>query len=221
MSAPCPPLRSEILQAGQSPDARRWQGPDFDPPPPELPPVEAVPAPSPPAGPTVAELEAIEAQARDAGYLAGLEQGRKAAEAELQEHRQHIERLFNALARPLEAVDQQVEASLAELAMHIARQVVYRTIKEQPEHILETVSTALRALPLASREIRVHLHPEDAALLDQSPSPRPDMAWQIVPDPHLKRGDVEIDTEMSHLDARVESRLEGIQESVQAEPPQS
>lgn len=214
------PLRSEILTTVPPEDARRWQGPDFFPSAPPEPEAEAstLPqAPPVPAGPTVAELEAIEAQAREAGYQAGLAQAREAAAAELDQHRGHLERLFNALARPLESVDRQVEAAVAELALHVARQVVYRAIEERPEHLLDTIRAALAALPLGSRGIVLRLHPDDAELVARQPGGEAATdSWRIQPDPTLQRGDLLVDTEMSHVDARVETRLKQMKDTVQA-----
>ncbi|MHC1480544.1 flagellar assembly protein FliH [Frateuria aurantia] len=217
MSTPLPPTRAEILQHAATVEARRWQGPDFFPPDPAA--VNDEPAaPAPPAGPTVAELEAIEAQAREAGYKAGLEEGRQAAAAELAVQRQQLEQLFAAAARPLAVLDQQVEIELAELTLHIARQVVYRTIETRPEHILDTVRTSVAALPLASRDIKLRLHPDDAELLLHSSLNTTDQGWHIIPDPQLQRGDVEVDTEMSHVDARVETRLARMADTVLSSP---
>ncbi len=197
-------------------DALRWNSPDFSGPEPA--PAPAPSTPPPPPGPTVAELEAIEAQARDAGYQAGLEQGRQAAAAELDIQRGQLKQLLDALARPLDGLDQQVETELAELALHIARQVVYRTIELRPEHIAETVKTALASLPLASRQIKVRMTPEDAALLAADPAASEDRGWQVVGDASLQRGDVLVDAEMSHIDARVKIRLDRLAETVLASP---
>lgn len=210
-----PTTLAEIMQHRTGTDAQRWTGPDFFE---SATPDRKEPAapPPPPPGPTVAELEAIEAQARDAGYQAGLDQGRQAAAEELAEQRRQLEKVFSALARPLDSLDQQVETELAELALHIARQVVYRSIELNPEHITETVKTALASLPLASRHIKVRLQPDDAALLNADPDAADDRGWQVIADPALQRGDVLVDAEMSHLDARVETRLSRLAETVLA-----
>jgi flagellar assembly protein FliH len=63
-------------------------------------------------------------------------------------------------------------------------------------------------LPVTAREVRVHLNPEDAALvrsrLAEATSER---AWSITEDSILPRGGCRVTSENSTIDAQVEQRL--------------
>ena len=48
--------------------------------------------------------------------------------------------------------------------MALARQIVRRELKTDPTQIIGIIREAIGALPVAARDVRVHLHPEDAAV---------------------------------------------------------
>jgi flagellar assembly protein FliH len=63
-------------------------------------------------------------------------------------------------------------------------------------------------LPVAARDVRVHLHPEDAAIVAENLAPTmSDRAWTIVEDPVMARGGCQVTTLTSRIDARLETRL--------------
>ena len=63
-------------------------------------------------------------------------------------------------------------------------------------------------LPLAQRNIRVHLHPLDASVVRELlAQPQTDTAWTIIEDPVMARGGCRISTDTSQIDARLETRL--------------
>jgi len=118
-----------------------------------------------PPQPTVRELEALEQQARDEGRAAGLAEGRAAAAQELRERLAQLDAVYEAVARPLHAFDEQVAQELARLAMVVAGRVIAHELQLSPELVVRAVREAANALPAATRELRVHLHPQDLALL--------------------------------------------------------
>ena len=65
---------------------------------------------------------------------------------------------------------------------------------------------------VAAREVRVILHPEDAAVVRQNLAPtESERAWTIIEDPLLMaRGGCQITTATSRIDARLETRLAAI-----------
>jgi flagellar assembly protein FliH len=100
---------------------------------------------------------------------------------------------------------------LLTLAMTLARQIVRRELKTDPTQIIGIVREAIGALPVAAREVRVHLHPEDAAVVRQNLAPtESERAWQLVEDPVMARGGCQITTTSSRVDARLETRLGAI-----------
>lgn len=182
-------------------DFARWELPDVGDPLPSDP----APAADENAQPTVRDLEAIQQQARDEGRAAGLAEGRAQAQKELKERVARLESVYTAAAKPLLALDEQTAGELAQLAMIVARRVVASELHLMPELIANAVREAAKALPAATRELRVYLHPDDLALVRAMEIAERD--WQLVADPNLARGDCRLESERSRLDARVATRL--------------
>jgi len=199
-------MASTFFSREQLKDFRRWELPEVG----EPKPAEAAEAQA--ALPTVADLEGLEREARDAGYAAGLAEGRAAADAELREKLALLDGILYAAARPLEALDDATEQELARLALVIARRVVGHELKTSPALIVRTVREAALALPAATRNLRVYLHPDDLALLRELEAAEPH--WQLLPDPDMQRGDCLLESEISRLDAKVETRLAAIADAV-------
>ncbi|HQU15084.1 MAG: FliH/SctL family protein [Gammaproteobacteria bacterium] len=158
--------------------------------------------------PTVDGLERLQKQAYDEAFQRGHSEGLAAGSQETESRAARLEALMVALAQPFRELDEQVEQELVRLALAIARQLVRREIKTDPGQVVAVVREALAALPVASRNARLHLHPEDAKLvrevLSLSDGERP---WQVVEDPVLTRGGCRVITDTSQIDASLESRL--------------
>jgi flagellar assembly protein FliH len=184
----------------------------------ELPPVgepavrRAKEEPSSPL-PTIAELEAIERQAREEGFNAGLAEGRATARRELLSQTGRLEALYAAAARPLAELDDEVARELAWLATVVAERVLGAEISLAPEKIIDVVRQAVHILPASERHIRVVLHPDDAALVRDHRSGSEE-SWLIVEDRTLDRGDCRLESEHSRIDARLRSRLATVVDAV-------
>lgn len=189
----------------------RWELPVVGAPEPQH--VDDVQADDGPQRPTVAEIEAIERQAREEGFNAGLSEGRAMAKRELAAQVARIEALVAAMQRPFAELDHGVAADLAGLATVIAERVLGYEIATRQEKIVEVVRQAVDALPAATRQLKIYLHPADAALLREHRASL-DHDGTIVDDPALERGDVRLESEHSRLDARVRTRLAAVIDSV-------
>jgi flagellar assembly protein FliH len=148
---------------------------------------------------------------RQEGFEAGHQEGKEALEAEMRPYLEHLEQLLQMLARPLEWVDQEVEETLVTLALAIARQVIRRELKTDPTEIIAIIRDAIAVLPLAYREVRLYLHPEDAKLVRGAlPGLQPGTPWEILEDPLLTRGGCRLESNTSRIDATVENRLASV-----------
>ncbi len=162
-----------------------------------------------------ADLDRIQREAWESAFARGLEAGRAAALSEQRPHLLALEAgverfasILDLLSAPLAALDSVVEDELAALACAIARQVVRRELQSDPGQIIAAVRQAVSLLPSSAREVRVHLHPDDAALLrERLAEPHAERAWILVEDPVLERGGCRVSAEHSQVDARVEARL--------------
>ena len=179
---------------------------------------------------TASQLEEIQIQAHREGYQQGLQEGREAGLEELTQRVRCLEQMIQSLSAPFEALDETVEQQLAQLAMLVARQLVRRELKTDPEQVIGVVREALSALPVAACSVQLALHPDDAVMIRESLSLRegeqnielgpggessPDGGGiHIVDDPVQSRGGCRVITEVSQIDATVESRLNMVIASV-------
>ncbi|QOC21202.1 flagellar assembly protein FliH [Wenzhouxiangella sp. AB-CW3] len=154
------------------------------------------------------ELEELQKRAWEEAWARGEADGRKAGEKAVRAEAQKLTRIAKSMARPLDEVDQAVEEELASLALAIARQVIRRELRTEPEHVIAAVREALEALPSNSREVRVHLHPDDARLVREVlANPEGEIAWDIREDPVLERGSCRVSSNSARVDATLESRI--------------
>ncbi len=201
---------SKVIAAEELPDCERW----------ELPQVGSAGSAAARArveGPmTAAQLEALQKQAYEEGFAQGRADGLKAGEADTRTAVAQLAAVLDRLARPLEALDARVEEELVALAMSIARQMIRRELNTAPGEIVPVVREALAMLPAAAREVRVRLHPEDAALIRQAlrSGEEGEQAWRVIEDPVISRGGCRVETEQSRIDATLEKRLATLTASI-------
>ncbi|HEB93185.1 MAG TPA: flagellar assembly protein FliH [Gammaproteobacteria bacterium] len=190
----------------------------------ELPQVAELPATdieevSPSSLLTAEQLENIQAQAYkeawDEGFIKGREKGLAAGRAEIVQRAALLDGLAQALGQPFEALDAAVEQALVDLAVTLAQALVRRELRSDPGQVVAVVREALAALPVASRHVRVCLHPDDVAVVgealvarDAGGDARRD--WHLQEDPTLMRGDCRILSENSQIDATMEKRLAAV-----------
>src|ERR1700733_11688050 len=169
---------------------------------------------SPPASrkmATVGGLVDLQAEAHEEAFAQGLAEGRAAGRAEVRAQVERLSGMFYDLAKPFEVLDTEVERELLTLAMALARQIVRRELKTDPTQIIGIIREAIAALPVAAREVRVNLHPEDATVVREHLAPtESERAWAIIEDPVMARGGCQITSATSRVDARLETRLGSI-----------
>src|SRR5690242_2327476 len=148
------------------------------------------------------------------GYEAGMTRARAETSARLAALEERVKRLdaaLHLLARPLEQLDADIESELAQLALAIGKQLARRELRIEPAQVIAILRESLALLPAAAREVRVHLHPEDAATVrEHLTTPATERAWTIVEDPTLSRGGCVIHSQSSRIDARLESRIAAV-----------
>jgi len=157
-----------------------------------------------PAEPTIEEeLEARRAEAHAAGYAAGIEAGRLEAEQSCSRMKQ----LAESFANTLDNLDFRLADMVLELALDVARQVVAGELSARPERVLDVVHLALKQMAESTREARLLMNPEDAALV----RPRLEQVLdknrlRIVEDARIVRGGCLIETSQGDLDATLQAR---------------
>ncbi len=157
--------------------------------------------------PTADELDAIDAAAREEGFARGYAEGLAAGAVEARAQAQRLAEVLQHCALPLQQLDAGLEATLVDLAMAAARRLTQQQFALDPQKMAATVNEAVAALATLPRELRVHLHAADAALLKEHLSmPMEVVGWRIVVDPALARGDCRIAADGGWVDATLATR---------------
>lgn len=168
---------------------------------------------------TAEQLEAIQQQAWqeawEEGFRKGRNEGLAAGQAEIAERAALLDKLAHALDKPFEALDEAVEQALVDLAVTLAQALVRRELRSDPGQVVAVVREALASLPVASRQVRVCLHPDDVAIVSDALTAHAgggeaSRDWQLQEDPALMRGDCRILSENSQIDATMEKRLAAV-----------
>jgi flagellar assembly protein FliH len=161
------------------------------------------------AAEAIARLARQESEAR--GYEAGMARAQAEMQgriAELDARVKQLDSLLQFLGRPLQDLDAEVEKMLLHLALAVGKQLARRELRVDPSQVIAIIRESLAELPSAAREIRVHLHPQDATIVRERLSePVSERAWTVVEDPTMSRGGCIVRTENSQIDARLESRI--------------
>lgn len=186
--------------------AVRWYAPPLD----DAPRVEVVDEPVElPRPPSLEEIQAIRDDAQREGFEAGQAQGRAeglaAGQSEIRRLTAQIEGILDNFSRPLARLENEVVASLGELAVRIAGGLVGRAYQAEPELLAELVGEAVDAVGVAAREVEVRLHPDDIAAL--TPLLSLGDATRLVPDLALARGDLRVHAESVRIDGSLDARL--------------
>ncbi len=160
---------------------------------------------------TAGRLQELQQQAYDEAWKKGHDEGVAAGQQTIEQRAARYDELLRALAEPFDRLDESVEKQLVELAIAIVKQLFRREIKVNPSHVIGVVREAIQLLPIASRNVQVHLHPDDAAMVRESLSPAEgEPAWSIVEDPLISHGGCHVTTESSQVDATAEARLQAV-----------
>lgn len=188
-----------------SPAAERWSAPAID-------------GSDTPGFMTAERLQELQQQAYDEAYAEGLAAGRSDGQKEVVAQVERLSGVLSALAQPLADVDEEVERQVVLLSIQMLKQLFRREIHTEPEHVIGVVRDALQLLPISSRNIQVHLHPDDARLVLETLSQTDgERAWQVMEDPLINRGGCRVSTDNTRIDATAEARLQAVISSLLGE----
>ncbi len=186
-------------------DVARWS----------LPTVDGAPLPRGSGGVNVMHLSAVERDAWEHGYKAGHVEGVRKGEAELKVRIGEVDAqiaalqaIIETLAQPLAELDAGIETELTRLAMIIAKHLVRRELRLDPTQVIGIVRHTVGLLPVTARNIKIQLHPDDAAILrDRLATAVGEREWELREDPLMARGGCRVISDNSSIDARVEATI--------------
>jgi len=163
---------------------------------------------------TLDELEAIRQDAYNEGFAIGEKDGfhvgqlkaKQEGDTALAAKIVGLEQLMTQLFAPIAEQDQQLEEAMVTLLGQMVRQVIQRELASDSSQIRQVLGEALKLLPMGAGNIRIHVNPQDFELI-KSMRERHEESWRILEDASLLPGGCRVETELSRIDATVETRL--------------
>ncbi|PTS82736.1 flagellar assembly protein FliH [Pseudomonas sp. HMWF032] len=163
---------------------------------------------------TLDELEAIRQDAYNEGFATGEKDGFHAGQLKAKQEADMalavkiagLEQLMTQLFEPIAAQDQQLEEAMVTLLGQMVRQVIQRELVSDSSQIRQVLSEALKLLPMGTSNIRIHVNPQDFELIKVLRE-RHEENWRILEDASLLPGGCRVESELSRIDATVETRL--------------
>lgn len=156
-------------------------------------------------------LEAEVNAARQAGYQDGYRDGLVALDSFKTSYAQQVTaqvgQVLQSLDGELRQLEQSAAASLARVAIALARQVVRSELATHPDKVVQVATEAVNAVMTGARQITVKLHPDDHALVAQGCADLLEARGaRLVAEPSVDRGGCLVDTEAGGVDARIATR---------------
>lgn len=184
-------------------EAQSWAMPEFDAEREEEPVEEELEA----RPPTAAELHALQQQAYDEAFAKGREEGLAAGQQELQAAIERLQIIAAELAAPLDELDRDLEYSLSNLALILARRIVGKAVQDDGENLKSLVQQAVEMLGQDMESpVDIYLNPKDMNFLNETVGA--EASWRLHSDPELQSGDLRVKRGLAEVDARLAQRLD-------------
>ncbi|MGF1699365.1 flagellar assembly protein FliH [Photobacterium makurazakiensis] len=150
-------------------------------------------------------LEQGLAQGLEQGLAQGLEQGQQ----RIDEQVGFLTQLVEKVATPLQQVDAEVEGQLIQLTTALARELIRVEVQTNPQVILNTVREVVAALPIATQQVKISLHPDDLTLVKEAYGEEnlAERQWTLQVEPAMNRGDLHVQSGDSSVDYQLEDRI--------------
>lgn len=154
------------------------------------------------------------------GIADGKDQALAEARAEQQALANQLTGLFDSYSVDLNTAREQIGEDLLKLSVEIAQAIVKTSLALNPELLLPLIDSALLELPTLELPASIHLHPEDAELLEQSmASQLKNDGWRILPDAAIERGGCTLNTASHALDLQLATRWHKLMTQMEIDQP--
>lgn len=149
------------------------------------------------------------------GHQAGLEQGLSEGQQQLdnakQQFNEHAKTLLEGLQQALDQLDDDLSDTLVDVTLAAGLQLANASLESSPDQVLNLIKQLLQEQPLFGARPRLQLHPDDAALLDDSLHAALDEHdWKLHTDSAISRGGCRIVGPDGELDATREARWQAL-----------
>lgn len=169
-------------------------------------------------GLSLAEVEALHSEARNAGEAEGRAEGLLAAHAEIDAALAALRRAVTGVEQLRDELSRKFEQEAVELAFAIAEQILSGAVDVQPERVMDGVRGALRRI-VDRHQITVLVNPADLELVsERMDAARTELGGidqcDVQADRRVGRGGVVVETTAGEIDARIDTQLARAREVV-------
>ena len=162
--------------------------------------------------------QSIYEEIREAAYRAGFEQGCAEGRAEAQAVAGRMQGLLQALAAPFAQTDAELMRELLALTERVCRALLARELRTDSEAIARVLAAALDALGESHTAVELTLNPADARLCRELGLVTEGAGgFTLREDAEVQRGGVVLRRGSERIDARIDTRLRAIIESLYAQ----
>jgi flagellar assembly protein FliH len=155
------------------------------------------------------DVEAARKLAWEQGYEDGYSIGLEAGMGDARRHMSYLNEILGTLAKPFDDLDAGVASQLAVLVRSVAAVILRREVEIDSSFLADIVRRGIETLPIAAANVRLVVHPDDAALIeDHLDADKADRPWRIEIDPDQPRGGCRLLSDIAQIDSQVETRLE-------------
>ncbi|MFM9912925.1 MAG: flagellar assembly protein FliH [Methylophilaceae bacterium] len=156
-------------------------------------------------------LEAGHSEGYEAGHAEGRETGYAKGHEEAVAKAEPLAPLFTSFTSAVEEFRQDISVDVVALALDIAKQMLREALAAKPKLLIPVVKSAMEGLPQGAELPQIHLHPLDAALVqDLLKAELAQASWKIVEDQRIERGGCRIESTTAEIDATMPSRWQRI-----------
>jgi flagellar assembly protein FliH len=164
------------------------------------------------------DLDALKEQAYQEGFAQGLADAEAQSQQILADQCQRLQNAIAALGQPQAAIDQRLEDELVQMTLCLAQQLLRREVRQDPLLLKNMIEQAIKRLPVLTVPVRIHLNPEDTAVLREvCPEGENTEDWRFIEDAAVSPGGYRIESGDASLDDTVETRLAGLVERMNDE----
>ncbi|MEE4356278.1 MAG: FliH/SctL family protein [Desulfococcaceae bacterium] len=162
----------------------------------------------------------IRARAHEEGFARGYDEGFAEGEKQFEYLIGNISNMLSKLSDFKKSVQQDAETQAVELALAIARKIIYHEVSVRKDALTAVIHKALQKVHTHDR-IRIRISPADygwisgkkAGLLDESSQEKGADFWA---DESLQEGDCIVDSSLGKIDARLETRIRTVESAMRS-----
>lgn len=146
-------------------------------------------------------------QGRSEGRKKGLEEARAEIAKQAKAQASQLTKLARDGVRSLTQLENELGASIMQLAIRMAEHVLHDTLDSQPEKMQGILAQLLRMRDEQGQVLQLSVHPDDLALVQEYLTEE-DCAgqWQLIGDEGITHGGCRLSSALGDIDATLETR---------------